>query len=122
MAKFIYHSRQADIIKPILEALSEWKRCHYGCDDEDAINKFKSLCRANAPILDFKNVDCSKTIRDKFSKAKARKCSFFYVYKQGPDQTLSSKLMTTLLWNNDVSFPYRLETDVAQESDDEEDD
>ena len=30
--------------------------------------------------------------------------------------------MTTLLWNANVNFPYSLEYDVAQVSDDEDDD
>lgn len=117
-----YYSKKADIIAPILAALEEWKRSNGGCDDEDAINRFKSLCLANVPPLEYCNINCSLAVREKFSKAKARKCSFYYVYKQGPDKALSSILMTTLFWDVNVSFPYLLDTEVAQESDDEDDD
>jgi hypothetical protein len=80
------------------------------------------LCKAHSPPLEYNNVNCSVVAREKFSKAKARKCSFNYVYKQGPEKVLSKDLMTTLLWNTNVHFPYSLENDVAQVSDDEDDD
>jgi hypothetical protein len=38
------------------------------------------------------------------------------------NKALSSILMTSLLWDINVTFPYLLDTEVAQESDDKDDD
>ena len=88
---------------------------------EDAVNKFKAICRSHSPPLEFKNVINTRAARENFAKSAALKCSFSYLYKQGPDKSLSEKLMTELLWDPKVQFPYNLKGTVALVSDDEAD-
>ena len=86
---------------------------------EGAINKFKAICRSHSPKLEFKNVIYTRKARENFAKSAALKWSFSYVYKLGPDKTLSDKLMTELLWDPKIQFPYNLKGAVALASDDE---
>ena len=99
-----------------------WKNSTAG-NDLNAIDKLKSICRrppfleGTGPPIPFKLVS-----DDVVAPKKLPKCSFQHVRNKAPDEAVTKKFMTTLVWDQKIQFPYGLDVGVSVDmpNDDEE--